>query len=161
MCLKREREWERQLQICGFAAGEKERPALLRRREKKQKKNKRERKSLSHLSFLLSFHENEGKSLLCLPTTYALVIYYNSLARSLLHTQTHTCATNPSLSLATAENQHYYHHYHHRSIEEHEGGSDVFFPKHTLMCPPCSNILKNTAWKPKECAASTPLTLSW
>jgi len=128
----------------------------------KKTKKTRERKSFTHPSFLpsFSFHENEGKSQLCLPTTYALVIYYNSLARY-YYTQTDTFATNLSLSLATAENQHYYHHYHHRSIEEHEGGSDAFFPKHTLMCPPCSNILKNTAWKPKECAASTPLTLSW
>ena len=148
------------LWFCGWRGGE---ACSASKAGKKTKKNKRERKSLSHLSFLLVPRKRRQKSTLSTYTTYALVIYYNSLARYYTHTD--TCATNLSLSLsrarATAENQHYYHHYHHRSIEEHEGGSDVFFPKHTLMCPPCSNILKNTAWKPKECAASTPLTLSW
>ena len=149
------------LWFCGWRGGE---ACSASKAGKKTKKTREREKKVSHIlpSFLL-VPRKRRQSLLCLPTTYALVIYYNSLARYYTHTD--TCATNLSLSLslslATAENQHYYHHYHHRSIEEHEGGSDVFFPKHTLMCPPCSNILKNTAWKPKECAASTPLTLSW
>jgi len=132
---------------------------------KKNKKKQEREKKLSHIfpSFLLVPRKRRQKSTL---STYNIrARYLLQLARSLLHTHRHVCYKSLSLSLsrarATAENQHYYHHYHHRSIEEHEGGSDVFFPKHTLMCPPCSNILKNTAWKPKECAASTPLTLSW
>ena len=128
------------------------------KKQKKKKTREREReRERCHGCPSFSFPETKAKVyLLCLK--YVLVIYYNSLARY-THARARAFATN--LSLSTAENQHYYHHYHHRSIEEHEGGSDVFFPKHTLMCPPCSNILKNTAWKPKECAASTPLTLSW
>lgn len=84
------------LWFCGWREGE---ACSASKAGKKTKKNKRERKSLSHLSFLLSFHENEGKSLLCLPTTYALVIYYNSLARYYTHRHTRVLQIPLSLSL--------------------------------------------------------------
>ena len=148
------------LWFCGWRAGERLQKRGVAGKNKKRKKRERERereRKMSRVSFLL-VPRNEGKSLLTLSKIRAR--YLLQLARS-LHTRARARAFATNLSLSTAENQHYYHHYHHRSIEEHEGGSDVFFPKHTLMCPPCSNILKNTAWKPKECAASTPLTLSW
>ena len=149
------------LQICGFAAGERARGEQTQRKaEDGGKKNKKkEREKGVKTSFLLVPRNKKGKSLHTLSKIHARYLLQLQLARYHTHTHTHVCYKY--LSLSTAENQHYYHRYHHRSIEEHEGGSDVFFPKHTLMCPPCSNILKNTAWKPKECAASTPLTLSW
>ena len=91
------------LQICGFAAGEKERPALLRGREKKQKKT-REREKVCHIfpSFLPSLvpRKRRQKSAFSLSTYNIRARYLLQLARSLLHTQTHTCATNPSLSLS-------------------------------------------------------------
>jgi len=150
------------LWFCGWRASERRTNAKKgggwREKTKKKEREIVEREKGVKTSFLLVPRNIWAKVyILCLK--YTLVIYYNSNSLATTRTHTHTFATN--ISLSTAENQHYYHRYHHRSIEEHEGGSDVFFPKHTLMCPPCSNILKNTAWKPKECAASTPLTLSW
>lgn len=161
MCLKREGEGERQLHYKSVVLRLERRRGLLCFEGGKKNKKKQEREKKFVTSFLPSRSTKTKAKVyfVYLQHTRSLFITTRSLAR--YYTQTDTCATNLSLSLATAENQHYYHHYHHRSIEEHEGGSDVFFPKHTLMCPPCSNILKNTAWKPKECAASTPLTLSW
>jgi hypothetical protein len=83
------------LWFCGWREGE---ACSASKAGKKTKKNKRERKSLSHLSFLLVPRKRRQKSTL---STYNIrARYLLQLARSLLHTQTHTCATNPSLSLS-------------------------------------------------------------
>ena len=146
------------LWFCGWRASERRTNAKKGGGWREKTKKKKREKGVK-TSFLLVPRNKKGKSLYALSTIHARYLLQLQLARYHTHTHTHVCYKY--LSLSTAENQHYYHRYHDRSIEEHEGGSDVFFPKHTLMCPPCSNILKNTAWKPKECAASTPLTLSW
>ena len=88
------------LQICGFAAGEKERPALLRRREKKQKKT-REREKVCHIfpSFSRSTKTKAKVYFVYLQHTRSLFITTRSLARYYTHRHTRVLQIPLSLSL--------------------------------------------------------------